>query len=128
MCSILRAAIVVVYFSIAAVAAPLIALDIPHRIASAPGDFRARITIEPVTTNRFGCLYVTPLTTGDSITRCWSLNGEQESRTFWQDIKHLPAGRYDVSAGVIRNDDSRSTTPTVRIVVIGVGYEPDDTP
>ncbi len=129
MSRLLRAAIVVVYFTTAAVAAPLINITIGQKIATVPSYFRVQVTIEPAPTNRWGCLYVVPLSTGDQVTSCWSLNGESEPRTFWRELKNLPPGRYDVNAAVVRNDEHSTVSTTVRILVMGPGLEPDpDTP
>lgn len=117
--------VLALFFSVTAIAAPAITLDIPHPLTSAPGDFRARIAIEPAPTNRFGCLHVVPRTSGDEITRCWSLNGEQEPKTFWQNILHLPVGRYDVTASVIDNKDHSTLSPAVQLIVFGPGYDPE---
>ncbi len=123
----IRAVMVVTLLNVAVMAAPAISLDIHYPVSSAPMSyFKARVTIEQSPDNRMACLYVVPTSAqGDQITRCWSLNGEQEPRTFWQEIKNLPTGRYLVTATVIRSDEKRTTSTAVRILVSGPGLEPD---
>lgn len=123
--SITRAVIMAMLINLAVVAAPLISLDIPHPLTHAPGDFRARLTIEPLATNRMACLYVQPLSVGDELTRCWSLNGDKEPKTQWQNLSHLSAGKYEVTAAVIDNLEHKTFSISVRLTVVGIGDDPE---
>lgn len=118
---------VVVAVSTATAAVPPVNLECSSRVTTAPGYFRVRVVIEPQQENRQGCLYVIPQGHGDQITRCWSLNGDQEPRSFWHDLKDLPAGRYDISAALTTNDDHRVLSRTLRLTVMGADEpEPDE--
>lgn len=123
----LTAAVLLVFAqALVATAAPPIALDTRSQLASSPGYFRLRITVEPDARNRYLCLQWVQTRSGNAEhTGCWEIQAEREPRTTWKDLKELPAGKYAVVAWVIRNDEQKSLSNPLTLIVTGLGYEPD---
>lgn len=108
-------------------APPPIALDIRYLSGNAPFTTRARTTVEPHEANRMLCLAWSNMQTGESRTSCQELQATEEPRTFWQDLKDLSSGKWDVVAVLIRNDNSRYTSTHFTLHVFGPNYQSDPT-
>lgn len=112
--------------STATAGVPPIALDIKYLNGPEPFTTRARVTVEPNATNRYMCLSWTQVQGGGGgRTSCLSLDGASAPRTYWQFLKELSSGRWEVAATVIRNDESRSMSNHILLNVLGPNFEMD---
>ena len=107
-------------------APPPIRIAISNIIGSAPLYLRIRVTLEPDTRNRWVCLYASELRHGIQITSCWEVQAEREAKTTWRELKRLTAGKWDVVAAAIRNDEQATLSNRYTIRVIGHGDEGDE--
>lgn len=116
--------------SVVVVAAPPpISIDVRHgNSGGAPLTVRVRVTVEPDTRNRHMCLSWTQIQGGTQArTSCQEMQGNEEPRTFWQDVKSLSSGKWDLVAFVIRNDDTRAVSNHITLHSFGPNYESDPT-
>lgn len=124
LCNLLLAVAVAV--STATAAAPPIKIDSRYVMAPGPATFRIRITLEPDARNRYVCLQWVQLRPGHAEhTSCWEVDAEHEAKTTWKDIKEIPAGKYGVTAYVVRNDEQATLSNRLTLIVTGFGFEMD---
>lgn len=108
----------------ATAAAPPIALKIQVLSGAEPFTTQARVTIEPNEANRFFCLSWTQLQGGaQQRTSCQQIDGASSAKTYWQFLKELSSGKWDVVAYVLRNDESSHLSNRVLLHVLGPNYE-----
>lgn len=99
-------------------AAPPISIYVHSTIGTAPLYLNVRINLTPDSRNRWVCLYAQQIEQGsEAITSCWDVEGEREAKTTWRMLKRLSAGRWDIRAAVIRNDDQASISNYYEVVV-----------
>jgi len=121
----LAVATLLLCLGLAAAPRPL-TLTIRVLMGTQPFQTRAYIHVEPHEANRHLCLSWTQIKGGgQQRTSCQELMGEQAARGYWQDLKGLTAGKWDVVAAVIRKDDTRVLSNRLVLTVIGPGYEMD---
>src|SRR3990167_5660178 len=103
---ILHTLLLVGALSTSLVAEAPISLEIRSLMGSAPFTTRARISLPPHPDNRYVCLSWQQIRGGnEGRTSCWSVAGEREALTTWKLLKDLSAGKWDVVAYVLRNDE-----------------------
>lgn len=124
LCNLLLAVAVAV--STATAAVPPIKIDSRQHTGIAPAMFRVRITLEPDARNRYVCLQWVLLRPGYAEhTGCWEVDAEHEQKTTWKELKDLDAGKYAVTAYVIRNDEQAILSNPLTLMVTGFGFELD---
>lgn len=117
---------VAVAVSTATAAAPPVSIGIRVQAGGAPFTTQVRTTIEPNEANRYLCLQWTQVQGGaQQRTSCLQLDGTSAPRTFWQYLKDLSSGKWDVVAVVLRNDESQKQSNHILLHVLGPNYESD---
>ena len=112
--------------SLAFAGEPDIKITTSQLLGNSPLDVRVRVTIQPDTRNRWACLYTTQYVGGSAqFSSCWELQAEKEAKTTWRTVKRLTGGKWDIVAGVIRNDGTSTLSNRFQIRVIGQGFEAD---
>ena len=89
-----------------------IAMTTGPRQGFEPLTIKGRITIPPHADNRAFCINWDSLE-GQAGISCTPLNGAQDYKTHYYEIKRLPAGHYEFTGVLLRSQDRLFTPPAV---------------